>query len=69
MFTILLANAFGVLGSGIGGILSILHLILIVYCFYSVWTSASTMGTKVLWSLAIFFLPIIGPILYLLLGR
>lgn len=69
MFSILLANAFGVLGNGIGGVISLLHLILIVYCFYSVWTSPSAMSTKVLWSLAIFFLPILGPILYLLFGR
>jgi hypothetical protein len=31
----LLANAFGVLGSGIGGITSLQVLNLIVYCFYS----------------------------------
>ncbi|PIY08564.1 MAG: hypothetical protein COZ18_11545 [Flexibacter sp. CG_4_10_14_3_um_filter_32_15] len=69
MFTILLANAFSVLSSGVGGVFSLIHLLLIVYCFYSVWTSPSAMSTKVLWSLAIFFLPILGPILYLLFGR
>ncbi|WP_375562901.1 PLDc N-terminal domain-containing protein [Bernardetia sp. OM2101] len=68
MFTILL-NAFSVLSSGVTGIFSLIHLLLIVYCFYSVWTSPSAMSTKVLWSLAIFFLPIVGPILYLLFGR
>ncbi|WP_291723731.1 PLDc N-terminal domain-containing protein [Bernardetia sp.] len=68
MLTVFLANALNVLSSGVGGILSLLHLILIVYCFYRVWTSASAMSTKVLWSLAIFFLPLLGPILYLLLG-
>jgi uncharacterized membrane protein YiaA len=68
MFTILL-NAFSVLSSGVTGIFSLIHVILIIYCFYGVWTSPSAMSTKVLWSLAIFFLPILGPILYLLFGR
>lgn len=68
MFTILLDNALGVLGGGIGGVVGILYAILVIYGLYRVWTSASSMGTKVLWTLAIFFLPFLGTILYLVLG-
>ncbi len=68
MFTILLDNVFGVLGSGIGSIISILYAIFVIYGLYRVWTSPSTMGTKVLWSVAIFFLPFLGTILYFLIG-
>ncbi|WP_338761229.1 PLD nuclease N-terminal domain-containing protein [Bernardetia sp. ABR2-2B] len=68
MFTILLDNAFGVIGGGLGSILGILYAVLVIYGLYRVWTSPSSMGTKVLWSIAIFFLPLLGTILYLLIG-
>ena len=68
MFTILLDNAFGVIGGGIGSILGILYAVFVIYGLYRVWTSSSAMGTKVLWSVAIFFLPLLGTILYLLFG-
>ena len=68
MFTILLDNAFSAIGGGLGGILALLYAAFVIYGLYKVWTSSSTMGTKVLWSVAIFFLPLLGTILYLLIG-
>ncbi len=68
MFTLLLDNAFSAIGGGIGGILSILYAIFVIYGLYRVWTSPSSMGTKALWTIAIFFLPFIGTILYFFIG-
>ena len=68
MFTILLDNALSAIGGGLGGVLALLYAIFVIYGLYRVWTSPSSMGTKVLWSVAIFFLPLLGTILYLLIG-
>lgn len=68
MFTILLDNALSAIGGGLGGILSLLYAIFVIYGLYRVWTSPSAMGTKALWTVAIFFLPFIGTILYFVIG-
>ncbi|AFM04916.1 hypothetical protein Fleli_2552 [Bernardetia litoralis DSM 6794] len=68
MFTILLANAFSAISGGLGGVISLLYAIFVIYGLYRVWTSPSSMGTKVLWSVAIFFLPFLGTILYFVIG-
>lgn len=68
MFTILLDNALTAIGGGLGGILALLYALFVIYGLYRVWTSPHSMGTKVLWSVAIFFLPLLGTILYLLIG-
>lgn len=68
MFTILLDNALSAIGGGLGGILALLYAVFVIYGLYRVWTSSSAMGTKVLWSVAIFFLPLLGTILYLVIG-
>lgn len=68
MFTILLDNAFTAIGGGLGGVISLLYALFVIYGLYRLWTSPSAMSTKVLWSVAIFFLPFLGTILYLLIG-
>lgn len=68
MFSFFLANAIGVLNSGFGSIISLLYAIFVVYGLYRVWTSPKSSGTKVLWSVAIFFLPFLGTVLYFLIG-
>ncbi len=68
MFTILLDNALSAIGGGLGGVLALLYAAFVIYGLYRVWTSPSAMGTKVLWSVAIFFLPLLGTILYLVIG-
>ena len=68
MFTLLLDNAFSAIGGGLGGILALVYAIFVIYGLYRVWTSSSSMGTKALWTVAIFFLPLLGTILYLVIG-
>jgi hypothetical protein len=68
MFTILLANALSAISGGLAGIISLLYAIFVIYGLYKVWTSTSAMSTKVLWSVAIFFLPFLGTILYFAIG-
>jgi hypothetical protein len=53
-------------GVGIGGVLV---LILDIYCLYLILTGGGDIGMKLLWVIIVLFLPILGPILYLLLGR
>jgi hypothetical protein len=53
-------------GYGIGGlIVFVLDIIAIV----SILTSAKSVGNKVLWILLVLLLPVIGMILYFLIGR
>ncbi len=53
-------------GYGGGGLLI---LILDIYCIYLILTDSKAETNKLLWILIVLLLPIIGPILYLLLGR
>ena len=50
-------------------ILGILHLVLWLIAAVEILTSSKSLGNKVLWLLVIFLLPLIGLILYFLLGR
>ena len=50
-------------------ILGLLILILDVYVIYLIVTSSGDPGIKLVWVIVVLLLPIIGPILYLLLGR
>jgi hypothetical protein len=50
-------------------LISILILALDIYAIYLVLTSGGSTGFKLLWILLILFLPILGMILYFLLGR
>jgi hypothetical protein len=48
---------------------SLIILILDIYCLYLILTGGGDSGEKILWVLIVLFLPLIGPILYLLIGR
>ena len=55
--------------SGSFGILGLIILVLDVLAILQVWQSSRDTGSKVVWTLVIFFLPLVGLILYYLLGR
>ena len=48
---------------------SLLLLLLDIYVIYLILTSAGDTGKKLLWGIVVLFLPLLGPILYFLLGR
>jgi len=57
-----------VVGIEVGGLLGLLHLIIVVYAFIKiVQSNASTLG-KVLWVVLILLLPLFGLIIWLLFG-
>jgi hypothetical protein len=50
------------------GLPGLLILILDIYCIIRVVQSSADTGMKLLWIILILFLPLLGPILYLVLG-
>ncbi len=48
---------------------SLLLLLLDVYVIYLILTSGAEMVKKLLWVIIVLFLPLLGPILYFVLGR
>lgn len=62
----LLAQNFGYWGGGVFGLIA---LILYVAAIISIITSGGTIGHKVLWLIIVLLLPVIGAILYFLIGR
>jgi len=50
------------------GIIGLLILALDIWALLSVWGSGSSVGTKVIWSLIILILPVIGLILWFFVG-
>lgn len=54
---------------GFGGILGLIHLILFVIALVSIITGGGSLLHKVLWALIVLLLPVIGLILYFLIGR
>ncbi len=51
------------------GLLSVLILALDIWAIVSLLSGSGTSGHKLLWTLLILFLPLVGLILYLLVGR
>jgi hypothetical protein len=51
-----------------GGFFGLLWLILVVYAIIKVVGSGASTGTKVLWTVLILVLPVLGVILWFLLG-
>ena len=51
-----------------GGLLGLLHLILIVYAIVKIVQSADGTGSKVFWIVVILLLPVLGLILWFLFG-
>jgi hypothetical protein len=50
-------------------IVGLLILILDIYCIYLILTGSGSPGLKLLWVILVLVLPLIGPILYFVLGR
>ncbi len=55
--------------SGYGGLFGLIILVLDVWAIVQIVQSGATTGKKVLWIVLIILLPILGLILWLLLGR
>jgi len=51
------------------GIVGLLILVLDIYVIYLIMTSGGDPGKKLLWVIIVLLLPLLGPILYFLLGR
>lgn len=51
-----------------GGILGLIHLILVVYVFVKTMQSHASTGTKVLWIVVVLLLPVLGLILWAIFG-
>jgi len=50
------------------GIIGLLVLALNIWALFSVWTSASSIAAKIIWTIVIFALPVIGVIAWLVFG-
>ncbi|WP_417616330.1 PLDc N-terminal domain-containing protein [Parasphingorhabdus sp.] len=50
------------------GIIGLLILALDIWALLSVWSSGSSMGGKIIWSLIILILPVIGLLLWFFVG-
>ncbi len=53
----------------IGWIVGVIILVLDIIAAIEILGSSKPVGTKILWLLLIFFLPVIGVIIYFLVGR
>ena len=51
------------------GPIGLLILILDIYCLYLIITKGGDPGMKLVWIIIVLLLPLLGPILYLLVGR
>lgn len=56
------------MGIEVGGILGLIILILDIWAIVKIFQSNASTGAKVLWTLLIIVLPIVGLIIWLLLG-
>ncbi len=50
------------------GLLGVIHLVIVVYVILQVAQSRAGEGKKVLWIVAVLFLPLLGPILWWFMG-
>jgi hypothetical protein len=50
-------------------LVGLLILVLDIYVIYLIFTSSAEFGMKLVWTIVVLLLPLLGPILYLLLGR
>lgn len=50
-------------------VLALLHLILWLVAAVEILNSTKSLGSKVLWLLAVFLLPVVGLVVYYLFGR
>lgn len=52
-----------------GGIIGLIILVLDIVALVGLWKSAAASGKKVLWTVLILLLPVIGLVLYFLIGK
>lgn len=52
----------------LSGLLGIIVLVIDIWALYNIWTSAAGAGSKVIWTLVILFLPILGAIVWFFVG-
>ncbi|UAB78398.1 PLDc N-terminal domain-containing protein [Erythrobacter sp. SCSIO 43205] len=50
------------------GIIGLLVLALNIWALFSIWTSGSSVAAKIVWTILIFALPVIGVIAWLIFG-
>ena len=51
------------------GIVGLLILVLDIYVIYLIWSGGGDPGIKLLWTIVVLLLPLLGPILYFVIGR
>ena len=51
------------------GLVGLLIFVLDIYVLYLIFTSSAEIGIKLIWAIVVLLLPLLGPILYMLLGR
>jgi hypothetical protein len=51
-----------------GSLIGVIWFILTIYVLYRIITSSADTTAKLIWVLLVLFLPVLGPILYLLIG-
>lgn len=56
------------LGSSYGGLFGLLVLVADLYALFSIFGSNATVGKKVVWTLLVLFLPVLGFIIWWLAG-
>jgi len=56
------------MGVEVGGLLGLLLLIAMVWAIYSIFQSAASTGAKVLWTVLIIVVPVVGLIIWLIFG-
>lgn len=52
----------------IEGILGLLHLIVVIWAVLSIFKSGASTGAKIIWSLLVLILPLVGLIIWFLAG-
>jgi hypothetical protein len=50
-------------------ILGLLHLFLVIWCLFDLFSSKRSIDQKILWAIVILVFPIAGPVIYFLLSR
>ena len=56
------------MGVETGGLLGLIHLVIVIYALVKIVQSGASTGAKVLWIVIVLVLPILGLVLWLLLG-
>ena len=56
------------MGVETGGLLGLIHLVIVIYAVVKILQSGASTGAKVLWIVVVLVLPILGLILWLLFG-